>query len=450
MKSNPVEDLLRSIPLPEAPPGLEERVREEAWRRSSVQEMPRDRWKPWLAVVTGMGLLVLTLWALLYQDAGNRPDSYAPSAVPGPESPVHPDANHPAEKPQRAPDEWSTYHGGFNLDGVARTTLPDKPVRLWRFKAGDAVAHTPVGAGGKVFFSSKGRLFAVDGGGQEVWKADLGEDAFSAPFLYSDGTLVAGSDEGFLHAFDAEDGKKKWAYSLGDVIQGSANRVDLADGRKGVIVISQSDGAIHCVDLGTGKKIWQTEPLERCDGSASVGEGRIVMGSCASALHVFSARRRGKERDIELGGDAQVAGGVALAGNLAYVGTRSGKVYAVDVVAGKVVWENSDGRGETFTTPAVSGKFVVFGSDDGKVYGLDRATGAKAWEFETDGSPSSPVIAGNRIALSSNGWVFLLDLETGAKIWSVRVADEVTSPAVVDGRIIVGADDGTVTAFGAP
>lgn len=352
---------------------------------------------------------------------------------------------------QGATSEWPTYHGAFTLDGVAATAPPDSPARLWRFKAEGRIESTPISAGGRVFFTtSKGVLTALDTGGKEIWTARIEKDQFTSPPLYADQTVLVGSGNGTLYAFDAAGGRERWTYKLGDTIQGTPNRVDLAGGRKGIVALSQADGSIHCVDLATGKQVWKTDKIERSDGSAGVGSGRILMGSCASALHVFSVEKAAKTADIELGGDCQVAGGVAVSGNMAYAGTRSGKVVAVDVAAGKVLWTNSDSVREAFATPAVDGRFVVFASDDGKVYGLKRDKGEKAWEFDTGGKPLSPIIAGNRVVVSSGGSLFLLELETGRKVWTAKVSDEITSPAAVGGTVIVGADDGTVSAYGRP
>jgi outer membrane protein assembly factor BamB len=350
-----------------------------------------------------------------------------------------------------AQQEWPTYHGGFTLDGVAEQAPPDAPARLWRFKAEGRIEFTPVSGGGRIYFTtSKGELLALDLKGAEAWRVKSGKDPFSAPALYADGRVVVGTADGTLHAYDAASGNERWTYKVGDSIQGSANRVDLAGGKKGIIVISQTDGVLHGVDLETGTGAWKTEPLERCDGSAGVGKGVVVMGSCASALHVFSVERGKKTSDVEIGGDNQVAGGVAMSGTTAFAGSRSGKLVAVDVAAGKVLWTNADSKREAFATPAVNDRFVVFASDDGKAYGLRRDTGEKAWEFDAGGRPGSPAIAGRRVVLSAGGSLFLLDLATGAKVWSARVSDEITSPAVVGGRVIVGADDGTVSAYGTP
>ena len=345
--------------------------------------------------------------------------------------------------------QWSSYHGGFSLDGVANTTVPDNPVRLWRFKAGKQVEFTPVVGDGQIYFTTiQGDMFALDMAGKQVWKTKLKDDLFSSPPIYTNKLVIAGSMNGFLHAIHAADGRTKWRYDVEDNIMGSANRVDLKGNRKAVVIPAQAVGSIHCVDLETGRRIWKTEEVDRADGSASVGGGRIVMGSCASALHVFSVAEARKVRDIPLGAECQVAGGVALSGGLAFAGTRNGSVCAVDVETGKIVWTNRDSKREAFTTPAVDDRTVVFGSDDKHVYGLERKTGKKIWSFDADDIPSSPVIAGDRVVVSAGGSLYLLRLKDGRKVWSADVSDYLTSPAVVGGMIIVGADDGTITLFG--
>jgi outer membrane protein assembly factor BamB len=344
---------------------------------------------------------------------------------------------------------WRTYHGNPALDGVAGGPVPDAPELLWKFKAGNRVDLTPVSDGARLYFTTaKGGLFALDLGGHEVWKISIAPDSFSSPPLLADDLLVVSSAKGLLRAYEVGKGAEKWSYDVGGTVQGSPNSIDLPGGGKGVVVISQADGSLQAVELRTGKGAWKSPGGERCDGSAGVGEGRIVQGSCASALHVYSTAKGEKQADIPLGSDNQIAGGVAMSGATAFAGTRSGKFCAVDVVAQKILWTNSDAQGEAFMTPAVNATTAVFGADDGKIYGIKRDAGTKLWAFDSGNRPTSPVIAGERVVVTSGGTLFLLGLADGKKLWSTPVADDITSPAVVAGRIFVGGDDGTVSAYG--
>ncbi len=359
--------------------------------------------------------------------------------------------------------EWSTYHGGPSLAGVASTSLPEHLVEKWYFQADAPIYNAPVSSGDRLLFcTSKGGVYAVDFEGNEVWskhlvrelKADGTQrmERFDAPPACFDGILLVGSMAGNLYAFDAETGEQKWKYTVDGPIMGSANLHRSGDpGDTGsVLVIGQSDGVLHSVDLLTGKGLWKSDPIDQCDGSPSVIGDEIVFGSCAAALHVFSALDGSLVKNIEIDSDSQIAGGVALVGVSAFSGSHSGKLIHANIETGEIVWLNSDSEYEIYTTPAVSGDWVVFASDDGIVYGLDRDTGVQQWNYDTDnGLPYSVVIAGDKVVFPADGVVYLLRLETGELLWSQEVSDEITSPAIINGMIVVGSDDGTVTAFGA-
>lgn len=358
---------------------------------------------------------------------------------------------------------WNTYHGSASLDGVADAQLPDELALRWRFMAGAPVRTTPVAGGGYIYFvNTKGRLFAVDPHGKEVWSRTIPREAtdrwsdpeerFDAPLAFFDDTLLAGSVEGVLFALDAAAGEIRWQADVDGTILGSANVVydssDAAASDSGrVFVIEQSTGMLHCLDFRTGKSIWRTEGVGRCDGSPGVSANAVVFGSCAAALHVFSVESGGLLRAIAIDDDSQVAGGVVVQGDVAFSGSRSGKVLQVNTKTGGLVWVNEDCGDEVFTTPAVNEAWVVFGAADGKVYALDRASGRLQWSFPTDGAAKSPVLAGEKVVVTSGGSLFLLRLADGQQLWSYPVSDEVTSPAVLAGMVVVGSDDGTVVAF---
>jgi outer membrane protein assembly factor BamB len=369
-----------------------------------------------------------------------------------------------APKDEAAPPAdvaWNTYHGDFALRGVADFGLPEKLTPAWRFMAGAPVATTPVAGEGRIYFiNAKGRIFAVDREGNEVWSTVIPREArdkwspteqqFDAPPTYFRGTLLAGSLDGVLFALDAASGEVKWQADLDGTILGAANiallKGDDQDSAR-VYVIEQSSGVLHCLNFETGESIWQSGGVERCDGSPGIGGGTVVFGSCAAALHVFSAETGDSLRDIPVGDDSQIAGGVAVIENEAYSGSRSGTVLRANTDTGEIVWRNTDCANEVFTTPAVSSEWVVFGCAGGDVHGLERGTGESKWTFTADGMVTSPVIAGDKVVAAAEGTLLVLSLDDGRKLWSHEVSDDITSPALYGGLVLAGCDDGTVAAF---
>ncbi len=368
---------------------------------------------------------------------------------------------------------WPTYHGGADLRGVSDAELPDKPELLWRFNAGGEIYNTPVSDGERIFFSAKkGLVIALDLKGSKDWEKsftrtnDAGQEMpvrFEAPLACADGKVFAGSTHGTLYALDAKTGVTAWQYDTGGVIVGSPNMMgidrkdaktqsgkdlgDLASLRSRLVVLDQAEGALLCLELGTGKLLWKTEGVERCDGAPGVGDGWIVFGSCLAALHVYDVA--GKPlKAIEVGGDGQIAGGVAVDGKRAFAGTRDGRLICADLETGDMVWSSDESEEQTFSTPAVTLKSVLYCSDDGFVYAVNRKDGTLQWKFDTGGSPSSPVVAKDKVVVSADGVLYVLGLADGRKLWSKEVSDEITSPAMIGGRVVVGADDGTVSAFG--
>ena len=357
-----------------------------------------------------------------------------------------------------SPAAWPTYHGDAGLAGVAAGDLPDRPALLWRFSAGAPVKATPVIGGGMAFFANdKGKIFAVNMEGREVWSRTLpegtnGTATFDAPLLCADGALVAGSVSGRLYALDPATGATRWEYALDHPIRGSPNVFpNPIDGRAQVVVLSQDEGVLHCLDLATGRKVWESQKSDRTEGSFAVAQQTIVFGNCAAALHFFAVRDGSLIGSLPLCGDCQVAGGVALTGDgRVFAGTRSGRVFCADIRQRAVVWVNTNCTAEVFTTPAVGSRRVVVGANNATVYCLDRASGELAWQVQCRGRPDSAVIAGAKVVVSAGGALCLLSLKDGSTLWSRDLGDDATSPAVVNGMILAGSDDGSVYAFGQP
>ncbi|MDK1022451.1 MAG: PQQ-binding-like beta-propeller repeat protein, partial [Candidatus Hydrogenedentes bacterium] len=307
--------------------------------------------------------------ALFAGEADPSPGSEAAEGPGAPDAPVPAVANVEVEYADAA---WSTYHGGPALTGAVKAVLPEAPVVLWRFQADAPVYHTPVSCGERIYFSTaKGGVFALDLEGNEIWskhpvrgtKKDGTPrmERFDAPTACFDGTVLIGAMSGTLYAFDGATGDEKWRYDVGGPILGTVNihRSAEAGVANRVYVIGQNDGTLHGIELESGTRTWKAEAIDRCDGSPSIGGDAIIFGSCAAALHVFSAQDGKLTKNIPIDDDSQITGGVAIVGDSVFPGSRSGYLIHANFKTGEVVWINKDSEDEVFSTPAVSGEWVV-------------------------------------------------------------------------------------------
>ena len=357
---------------------------------------------------------------------------------------------------------WPIYHGDSGLRGRANCSLPSKLSVLWRYKVGASISMAPVVGGGTIILTAdNGELHSVKTSGEKAWAVAIQNppagtnvnkqvEQFSSPPLFCNGKVIVGSDAGYLYAVLHDTGKTIWKFHVGENVVSTANWIERNDSKgAGVVVISQAEGGLVRVDLEKGTKVWTTEPVARSDGSPGVGKDFVVFGSCDAALHFFSSADGSIKKRINLEGDGQIAGGVAVDGNLVFAGTRGGLAVCADVSKSAIVWTNQISNSETFATPALTDDRLITGANDGRIYCLDRNGGKIIWKTKVRGDPLSPVVAGDKVVVSSGGTLYMLSLKDGAELWSDKHSDTITSPAVFDEKVVVGTDDGFLIMYGA-
>jgi len=267
----------------------------------------------------------------------------------------------------------------------------------------------------------------------------------------------AGSGVG---AVDVDTGDLLWNFDPGaGALTPEGNQGDL-------LVTRGEDGTIYTVDTGTGESTSET-PVGEGYGLgydateqwfAPVSEGRIVSGTVGSPdvrwdtpVEGVPFRPAMTEDDSRIIVPTVVAPPSDVDPNDPGSVDAEGRLYALDVEDGAMVWESEAARvGAGFGTPAVRNGTAFWTGTDGDILAYDVETGEGAWEFKTDGSfPRSPavttdtVLAGNR-----DGYLYRIDVDTGTQVGRLPTGAPIsTSPTVVDDVAYVGTDDGFVYAF---
>ncbi len=175
-------------------------------------------------------------------------------------------------------------------------------------------------------------------------------------------------------------------------------------------------------------------------------------------------------------GQGQPAGGwsgTAFHDGIVYAGTRDGRVVAINITSREHQWPDpyrfaTEGAGglacgpsivadAIYTTPVVDGNSVYVGTHSGKIYALSTTTGARRWFYPEDGDigaiVGNPVVADETLYVSSsNGRVYALYAGDGDVRWEDRLewkseplADKLwTSPTVMGDTLYVSTFDGHI------
>jgi outer membrane protein assembly factor BamB len=209
-------------------------------------------------------------------------------------------------------------------------------------------------------------------------------------------TLVAELTE-IEAAFEAE---ILWEESVGDGVADYFSRIKPIVAYDKVFSASRI-GDVFAFDVATGKEIWQAD-LSDIKNERNFWDNRV------SAL---------------------IAGGPVAGLNKIFLGSESGKVFALDAQTGELVWQ-ADIKGEVITPPAIDAGILVVNSASGIMKAFDANTGDVLWEVEQDVPAltlrgiSAPVIASGGVLIGTGkGDVNVYILEKGQQGWTTEVGE---------------------------
>jgi len=140
----------------------------------------------------------------------------------------------------------------------------------------------------------------------------------------------------------------------------------------------------------------------------------------------------------------------AIAAGKAYVGGLDGKLYALGLADGKLLWTYEAGEDEIKSSPLVLGDTVYFGDEYGRFHAVDAANGERRWVTEAEagvtGSPNLASSPGKDPCVlfgSYDAFIYCVAPKDGTVIWKVETEGYVHgTPAVSAGRAISSGCDG--------
>jgi len=405
---------------------------------------PHERRRRWRRIVLVLGIaMVLLVGAaaafVFTQQEGDvsNPDvefDAEPSATPDMEvEPEDPNAKRRAS----AVDRFIWSHYGYTRD--RRRYLPlDKPLRppfeeIWRFSGNVLLEFPPVIGGRRLYLlNDHGKLFAIDKhSGKVRWRRKLGALAAASP-AYANGVVYvvllqrtekgAGSRVGRVVALDGASGKIKWSHALSSRSESSPL---VADGR---VYFGSESGTVYAMDADDGDVRWRFRAGGAVKGGLALSDGKLYFGDYGGRVYAI------RESNGDSVWRASTNGG--------RFGLGAGNFYATPAVAyGKLAWSKSTG-GYVYASPAVAqvpggSPLVYVGSYSGRFYALDARSGAVRWARAGNGKISGgATVIGDIVYYADlgNRKTIGLGARTGRKVFEHERGSY--NPVVSDGQTI--------------
>lgn len=200
----------------------------------------------------------------------------------------------------------------------------------------------------------------------------------------------------------------------------------------GVIYTADASGLVKAIDQKTAAIKWSTQLSQSIVSGPTVAQGYVAITTNASKVVLLDQTNGKKLWQAKVSNE--VLSPPAIAHKKVIAKTIDGKVYAFNAANGAVLWNAEHGSPNLIlkasSSPVVLGNLVLIGFSDGKLDALEIDTGRLVWQrsiaYASGASDierlvdidSDPIVENNIAYLASyQGYIGALSLSDGQFIW---------------------------------
>ena len=307
---------------------------------------------------------------------------------------------------------------------------------LWQTDLDERIAAGPgYGGGIVVVANNKAEVIAIkEGASEPLWRQKVSSEVLTEPLVNEDKVFIQTID-GKVFALAKDTGKKLWVDSREIpplTLRGNSKPLIV----KNKLLVGFSTGELVAYNMESGKVIW--------DAAIAVSSGRTDL-----------------ERIVDIDGL------FAVNGDTVYVASYQGKIAAVSLEDGRLVWSREM---SSYTGVAADDHQIYVTDDKGFVWGLDINSGATLWRQEklADRYLVAPAVVENAVVVADvGGYVYWLSKEDGDFLaqldlyrtnlasffhWSDETLEDKdygvsTYMSVAEDRVLVRNNEGTLAVF---
>ena len=284
---------------------------------------------------------------------------------------------------------------------------------------------------------------------QLVWRTTLHEHGLFEPApeecatgALGGGHLVIGSRAGNVVGVAPATGHVDWVTGVSGGVDSTA-RYDAA---RGQVYVGADDGTFYAIDPGSGAIRWTYRGKGAFERPPEIGNDLIYASSAADrvmALEAATGKWRWQyEREMPEGFTIHGYAGVRLFGAQLLTGFADGDFVSLSAASGEVMWARSlatasDQFVDVDTTAALLGDLAYVSSYSGGLYAIDLHDGATKWRLGVEGVGDVTVSDRRLFFVAPRQGLHAADMD-GHVLWrqGLTEAGDLTRPLAV-GRYLI-------------
>lgn len=257
------------------------------------------------------------------------------------------------------------------------------------------------------------------------WDNDVGDAGQSVlfPAVTREAVFAANAD-GDVYRFDRNTGKQVWRIDSGFAITGGVGSGG------GLVLVGGEKGELAAYDEDSGKQQWQVKVSSDVLSPPKVSDGVVVVRTGNQRITGLSAKDGSRLWLYERATPTLIVrshAGVLIRNGLVYAGFAAGKLAAINLKNGVVVWEStvSQPRGNTelerisdiTSLPVADDAQVCAVAFQGRLACFDAVQGGALWTRDVS-SDKGLALWGKMLYLTdTDSNVLALDKSNGASLW---------------------------------
>ncbi len=342
-----------------------------------------------------------------------------------------------------------------------RTTIDIK--KLWSAKLGEnaeflRVNLQPAGDGNRIYAASRdGKVSAFHPEtGKRDWQTELGTELSAGPGV-GEGLVAVGTADGLIIVLEANTGMERWRANLkGETLAAPVMSGDL-------VIVATIDSRLHALRALDGNELWvveQSAPLLTMRGSATPAisgntviagfdNGRLLAVDLDTGNIVWDAMLVPPTGRSDLERLSDVDGRISVVGQDVYASGYQGRVAALAAESGQVLWAREI---SSYVGVAADWSNVYTTNDAGEIVAMFRRNGTESWRQDSllRREPTLPVAFHTTVAVGDlEGYLHFFSVIDGVPVARLRMGKQAisSSPVVVADRLYVQSDSGDIAAY---